>query len=89
MSSWLRCDCGGLIHTNLFAGTGVLKLILDEDFDRLAEPFDTEAVRQLFFGGVTAYRCSQCGRLYVQWGTDGKLTTYLPQPPDANDTPSA
>ena len=87
MSSWLRCDCGNLIHTNLFTGTGIFKLVLDEDFDRLVEPFDAEAVHDLFWHGHTVYRCRPCGRLYVQWARGGELTVYLPEPPSTTQAP--
>ena len=89
MSSWLRCDCGHVLHTNLFAGAGVFLLILDEDFDRLTEPCDTTQIDHLFARGRPVYRCTQCGRLYVQWERGGKLTMYLPEPPGDTITPSA
>lgn len=87
MSSWLRCVCGNLLHTNLFAGAGVFKLILDEDFNQLTEPFDTDAVSHLFGHGRTMYRCSHCDRLYVQWERGGELTIYAPEQPNKAGTP--
>ena len=66
MGSLLRCGCGNLLRTNLYSGAGVIKFILDEDFDRLAEPFEPETVRELFLRGPTAYHCPQCGRLHVE-----------------------
>ncbi len=36
MASWLRCDRENLLHTNLFSGAGVIKRIINRDFDQLS-----------------------------------------------------
>lgn len=78
MGSWFDCPCGGRIHTNLFAGTNIYKLIKDADFDAVQDPVDRGKLSTLFFtNGVTAYRCKQCGRLIVEW-EEGDLTFYRP-----------
>jgi hypothetical protein len=87
VSSWLRCDCGHTLHTNLFAGAGVFMLILDEDFDRLGESPDAAALRDLVVRSRTVYRCPQCGRLYVRWGRGGEITVYTAQSANAIDAP--
>jgi hypothetical protein len=87
MSSWLRCDCGHTLHTNLFAGAGVFMLIRDEDFDKLGESPDAAALRDLFVRSHVVYRCPQCGRLYVRWERGGEVTAYTPQPANTIDAP--
>jgi hypothetical protein len=49
MSSWVKCKCEQLVHTNLFCGTGI-SLIVEEDFldeerpNMSAEDFISELV---------------------------------------------
>ncbi len=81
MGSWIRCLCGGLIHTNPGAGTHICQLIEDSDYDAVDDPVDRDKLSDLFFKkGVTVYRCLSCGRLLVEWGDDkGGPTFYLPE----------
>ena len=81
MGSWIRCLCGGLIHTNLGAGTHICQLIDDSDYDAVEDPVDRDKLSDLFFKkGVSVYRCLGCGRLLVEWGDDmGGPMFYLPE----------
>lgn len=80
MGSWITCLCGGLIHTNLFAGTTVYRLISDADYDALGDPIDRDKLESLFFEkGIAVYRCQACGRLVVQWDKQGKHLFYAPE----------
>jgi len=78
MGSWLECLCGGRIHTNLFTGTNIYRLIRDTDYDAIEDPVDRDKLSDLFFKkGIPVYRCEKCGRLIVEW-EDGEPTFYLP-----------
>jgi hypothetical protein len=80
MGSWLRCICGGVIHTNLFAGENICRLIKDSDYDAIEDPVDREKLSDLFFNkGIPVYHCSRCGRLLVEWDEEGGPTFYLPE----------
>lgn len=81
MGSWIRCLCGGLIHTNMFTGTHICQLIEDSDYDAIEDPVDQDKLSDLFFKkGVTVYRCLSCGRLLVEWGdAKGGPMFYLPE----------
>ncbi len=81
MGSWIRCLCGGLIHTNMFTGTHICRLIEDSDYDAIEDPVDRDKLEGLYFKkGVTVYRCLSCGRLLVEWDDDkGGPTFYLPE----------
>jgi hypothetical protein len=80
MGSWMKCMCGGLIHTNMFSGTSIYQLIKDADYDALEDPVDRDKLSDLFFRkGVTVYRCHSCGRLLVEWDDEGVPTFYLPE----------
>lgn len=66
MSSWLTCDCGRLIHKNLFSGAK-LRLAIDEEFldrdfkDRSAE----DLIPELILNSDLVLSCQGCGRLYL------------------------
>jgi hypothetical protein len=54
MGSWLECLGGGRIHTNLFTGTNIYKLIKDADYDAIKDPVDRDKLSDLFFRrGIT------------------------------------
>jgi hypothetical protein len=72
--------CGYLIHTNLFAGENVCRLIRDGDYDSIEDPVDRDKLADLFFRkGIPVYLCSQCGRLLVDWDEERGPTFYLPE----------
>jgi hypothetical protein len=80
MGSWITCLCGALIHTNLFAGTTVYRLISDADYDALDDPIDRDKLEALFFEkGIPLYRCQACNRLVVRWDKQGKHLFYVPE----------
>jgi hypothetical protein len=86
MTSWLECLCGRPIHTNLFAGTSIYKLLKDADYDAIVDPVDRGKLSDLFFvKGITVYRCEACGRLAVEWNDDGEPTFYLPEVKETTD----
>jgi len=87
MGSWITCPCGASIHTNLFAGTTVYRLISDSDYDALEGPVDRGKLEALFFDhGIPAYRCKSCGRLAVQWDKEQAPVFYAPE---GREEPSA
>jgi len=80
MGSWIECRCGRLIHTNLFAGTGIYKLISKSDYDSFHGPIDRDMLEELFFKkGATLYRCTACGRLALEWRDDEAPFFYVPE----------
>jgi hypothetical protein len=80
MGSWITCLCGGLIHTNLFAGATVYRLISDEDYDALGDSIDRDKLESLFFDkGIPVYRCPACNRLVIQWDKEGTYLFYMPE----------
>jgi hypothetical protein len=80
MGSWMECLCGARIHTNLFTGTAIYRLIKDSDYDAIEDPVDRGKLSDLFFKkGVTLYHCSRCGRLIVAWDEKAGPTFYLPE----------
>jgi hypothetical protein len=82
MGSWITCPCGAHIHTNLFAGTGVSRLIKDSDYDAIDDPVDRAKLEDLFFrSGIPVYRCGKCGRLAVEWDQASGVAFYSPAEP--------
>ena len=80
MGSWIKCLCGYLIHTNLFAGENVFMLIKDSDYDSVEDPVDRDKLSDLFFRkGIPVYICSRCGRLLVDLGEERGPTFYQPE----------
>lgn len=89
MASWIQCDCGNQIHTNLFAGAGVYLLVRDDEYDALPEEADRKALDQLFIAARKVLRCSKCGRLIIQWERGADYTTYVEEQPKADKPPTA
>lgn len=92
MASWMKCECGHVLHTNMFAGAGVFLLMLDADYDELAGSPNEADDRELFIRSRPVYRCGPCGRLYVRWERGGAVTMYNPEStegsqPDPNRVP--
>ena len=86
MGSWIRCKCGYPIHTNLFAGENVCRLIRDSDFDNVVDPVDRDKLSDLFFNkGITVFLCRGCGRLLVEWDEQAGPTFYLPEGKPTSD----
>lgn len=80
MGSWLHCLCGAKIHTNLFAGTGVYRLLKDADYDSVVDPVDRDKLETLFFvQGIPVYHCKACGRLVVEWDKESGPLFYVPE----------
>lgn len=74
MSSWLRCRCGNLVHTNLFCGTGISVLVGEERLDeertgQSAEEFISEMIQSC----NQLLHCRNCGRLIV---VDGRVARF-------------
>ncbi len=86
MASWMRCECGNLIHTNLFSGTKVYLLIRDDEFDALPEPLTS---REFIRAARTVLHCSRCGRLAVHWVRGGNPTVYVEEHPKPIEPPIA
>lgn len=80
MGSWIQCLCGTFIHTNLFTGTSVYRLLKDSDYDSLDDPINRDKLETLFFTkGIPVYRCKACGRLVVEWDNERAPLFYLPE----------
>lgn len=77
MASWVQCACGNRIHTNLFAGAQVYRLIKDEEYDRLESPGESDAASRLFLSGREVFRCAACSRLIVFWERSGEPRYYV------------
>lgn len=80
MSSWVRCKCDQLVHTNMFCGTGI-SLIVEEDYldeerrDKSAEDLITEML-------VTRNRlleCKNCNRVIILDDRNGVTKFYAPE----------
>jgi hypothetical protein len=83
MGSWIQCPCGQSLHTNPFAGAEVYRLIKDSEYDAVADPVGRDQLEALFMeAGRSVYRCSQCGRLAVEWDPS-RVTFYTPSAPPA------
>ena len=82
MASWIKCDCGNLIHTNLFAGANVFRLIRDDEWDALGESPHWRDVSVLFVLSREVFRCTKCARLIVFWERDGTPTIYRQDKPN-------
>jgi len=80
MGSWIECLCGTRLHTNLFTGTNVYRLINDSDYDTIEDLVDRDKLSDLFFNkGIPVYCCARCGRLVVEWPEQGGPSFYLPE----------
>jgi hypothetical protein len=83
MGSWIQCLCGSSIHTNLFAGASVFRLIKDSDYDALDCSVDRDKLENLFFTlGIPVYLCKSCGRLAVEWDHETGPWFYTPEGQD-------
>ena len=77
MASWIQCACGNRIHTNLFAGAQVYRLIQDKEYEQLERPNESGAAGRLFLSGHEVFRCAACSRLIVFWERSGEPRYYL------------
>jgi hypothetical protein len=91
MSSWMICTCGERIHTNLFCGATVYRLISDDEFDALPESIGVDALGAKFADATAVFRCRACGRLHIRWQRNEECTTYVPEenPPVDERPPNA
>ena len=78
MGSWLTCQCGSLIHKNLFCGTGI-SIAVTEDFldqdcqNTLAQDLISQMILQMDW----LLKCKTCGRLVIlNEKENGKLEFY-------------
>ncbi len=90
MASNIRCVCGASVHTNLFSGANVYRLIRDDEFEQMPESPDPDVASRLFLGGREVFRCSACSRLIVFWDRSaiGRPTFYSEEHHDS-DKPDA
>jgi len=82
MGSWIRCVCGNQIHTNLFSGAKVFRLIRDDEWDALGDNPSWQDVSVLFVRSREVFRCAKCSRLIVSWESDREPTYYSPESPE-------
>lgn len=65
MGSWLKCDCGCVLHMNLFAGANVQLLVSDAFLDRdLSERSAQHLVEEIVLKCDRLLKCTGCERLY-------------------------
>ena len=81
MSSWIRCKCGALVHTNLFSGANIGLIVTDTFLDTLPGDISRdEAIGRLAVGAETSFiRCKACPRVFVLH-SDGTLEIFAPDP---------
>ena len=66
MGSWIKCQCGELVHKNMFCGTDV-SLVVEEDYLDEERP-DLSA--EEFISGMVVTRkrlleCKNCNRIII------------------------
>ena len=77
MGSWVTCSCGNLLHKNLFTGTGVHVVVLDDVLDGFSEDDSAgDCVSEIIRQGELLVRCRQCGRILIEDKT-GCIVAYL------------
>jgi hypothetical protein len=80
MSSWVKCTCGKLIHKNLFTGTKVCVVVLDDVLNEIDEHKSAgDAVTTIIGKGDILVRCAGCGRIAIEDGKSGEITMYAPE----------
>jgi len=80
MSSWVECPCGNRIHKNLFAGADVRVVVRDSIVDGLDESRDArDCIDDLVGSADILVQCDQCGRIAIEDGQTGEITTYCPE----------
>jgi hypothetical protein len=79
MASWIICTCGERIHTNLFCGATVYRLVSDDQFDAIPAQIDMESLGFRFADATPVFRCRACGRLHIEWERNQALTVYTPE----------
>lgn len=76
MASWIRCPCGGLIHTNLCCGANVRLVISDTELDDMPEQADERGVAwQVMSRSGRLYTCRHCRRIAIE-DRDLNITFY-------------
>lgn len=88
MSSWFKCDCGNLLHTNLFAGAELSFLvgesILDVDFAKLS----AQRLRVQIVDCPRILRCKTCRRVYILDAAGNCLSAYNPATDEPGSRPT-
>jgi hypothetical protein len=81
MGSGIQCECGGLVHTNIFAGAHIGLVIYDDEYDQLGDVLTGEELhRELFVRFKQLLSCKQCGRLFLEDGSRAhQYQSYLPE----------
>lgn len=83
MASTILCTCGNRIGTNLFAGSKVFRLILDDEWDDLGNSPTQDDFSNLFVHSREVFHCEKCSRLIVFWKHDGDPTYYTQESANA------
>jgi hypothetical protein len=68
MSSRIECKCGNIVTIGSFPNEGVFRLVSEEDYDEVVDPFDRMKAERLFLGGSKIIECDKCGRMIFQDG---------------------
>ncbi len=83
MSSWVRCKCGQLVHTNMFCGTGI-SLIVEEDYLDEERPGKSaeDLVSEMVITRTRLLVCNNCNRIIVLDDRNGIIKFYAPETDD-------
>ena len=81
MSSWIKCTCGKLNHTNLFADEKLCLIVEDDLLNRLSDRKPAEdAISTMVTSSDIFVRCS-CGRIAIEDKKSAEITIYAREQP--------
>ena len=79
MASSIKCECGQLIGTNMFAGADVSLVVSDSFLDSLPEPrTERDLEAHMLRRAPHLFRCSFCGRIAIENPEDNSIAFYVP-----------
>ena len=78
MGSWLTCQCGNLIHKNLFCGTGISIAVTEDFLNQECQNIPAQdLISQMILQMDWLLQCKTCGRLIIlNEKENGKLEFY-------------
>jgi hypothetical protein len=65
MGSRIECKCGNVVGIGSFPNEDVYRLVSEEAYDEVIDPFDRDKAERLFLGGIKVVRCVQCSRIII------------------------
>jgi hypothetical protein len=77
MGSWIKCQCGMLLHKNLFSGAGVSLLVPEAVMDEGDEAESSAALLgRIVIGSEVVVQCQACGRVAIE-RKNGRVEFYV------------